>query len=594
MHVLAVISMLHEPASGHSAQRLFRGSPVLGWTADRLARSGRMAHRILFCWSDQATAARAAVTGQGIEVIDKGPRQEIASMAAVSAARRWADGWRGGLLGTSEYDAGFHGPWTLAAMEQAQASHVLLIDPASGLVDGQLVDRLIDHAEGYPEVELFFTQAPGGLCGLLIKRELVGRLAGPGGVHPGRLLHYMPQQPAPDPIGGNGCCRLAAEIERSLYRFKLDSDRQVQRLTSAMESLNGSLAATEAQELIGRMNAAERCRTIPPAKYCDERSENERTSGDQSSREKHDRAKNDREKTDLEQASRVNDADDTRVPQNLPREIVLELTTRRATRPIFSPATLGTIQRDDLPMEIAGSIFAEIGKVDDIRLTLAGVGDPLLHGQVIQIIELAQQAGVRAIHIETDLLDLSTATLDRLGISGVDAISVHMPGVSTGAYQAVMGVDGYMKVLENLQRVLTSRQTMGRQVPLIVPMFAKCRQNLAEMEAWYDQWLGALGSAGIFSPETFAGLMPESAVADMAPDRRVSCRRIQSRLMVLSDGTIVPCEMDVAGKMAMGKIGQVSLQQVWTQRMQPLRQAHEKLELTQYPVCGACRAWHRP
>jgi hypothetical protein len=38
--VTAVLSMLHEDALHHSGTRLFRKSPVIRWTLDRLNRSG--------------------------------------------------------------------------------------------------------------------------------------------------------------------------------------------------------------------------------------------------------------------------------------------------------------------------------------------------------------------------------------------------------------------------------------------------------------------------------------------------------------------------------------------------------------------------
>lgn len=538
MIVMAILSMLHEPATDHSALRLFRRTPVLSWTIERLLRSTQVNHRVIFCWHDQAVAVHAAVAGLDVRVIDKGPRQNIPAMGAVAASRRWADGWRGGLLGATEYDQGFHAPSILEAMNAIQASHTLLVDPASGLVDGQLIDRLIDHAQGQPALDLYFTQAPVGLCGLLLRRELIERLQ-QANTLPGRLLHYMPQQPVPDPIGGNGCCRLPAEIERSLHRFKIDSDRQVQKLTAAMQQLNGQLPVTESQELIARMNRA-------PAR------------------------------------------------DPMPREVVLELTTRRSTQPIFSPAGKGILDRADLSLEHAAAVLEEISKIPDIRLTLAGVGDPLLHPQVSQIVQVAQKAGVKAISIETDLLEASAPLLQWLGASGVDVISVHMPAVSVGTYQAVMGTEGLLKVLENLKIVLACRQMTSAAMPLVVPLFAKCRQNLAEMEAWYDQWLMALGSAVIFSPETYVGLMPETAVADMAPDRRRSCRRIDNRLMVLCDGTIIPCEMDIMGKMSLGRVGQVRLSDAWNGGIEPMRQAHGALELSQYPACLACKAWHRP
>ena len=46
---------------------------------------------------------------------------------------------------------------------------------------------------------------------------------------------------------------------------------------------------------------------------------------------------------------------------------------------------------------------------DDVRLTLAGTGDPMLADNVGEIIEAAVDAGVYSIRIETDFLEVDAA-----------------------------------------------------------------------------------------------------------------------------------------------------------------------------------------
>ena len=77
------------------------------------------------------------------------------------------------------------------------------------------------------------------------------------------------------------------------------------------------------------------------------------------------------------------------------------------------------------------------------------------------------------------------------------------------------------------------------------------------MEAWYDQWLRAVGSAVIVGPSDFAGQIPDHAVADMAPPLRRPCARLESRMTILSDGRIVTCEQDVLGRQTLGSLGEI-------------------------------------
>ena len=131
--------------------------------------------------------------------------------------------------------------------------------------------------------------------------------------------------------------------------------------------------------------------------------------------------------------------------------------------------------------------------------------------------------------------------------------------------------------------------THRRATPLIVPTFTKCRQNLDEMEVWYDHWLKILSQAVITAPSTHAGQIPDHACADMSPPTRRPCMRINSRMTILSDGTIPTCEQDVQAQQPQGHSLTDQILPTWQQKFPILRQNHG----TQ-PLCATCTEWHRP
>ena len=49
----------------------------------------------------------------------------------------------------------------------------------------------------------------------------------------------------------------------------------------------------------------------------------------------------------------------------LPREVVLELTVRRASKPIYSPLSTVKIDRADLSLDAARAVFEELSAADD-------------------------------------------------------------------------------------------------------------------------------------------------------------------------------------------------------------------------------------
>ena len=529
----AILSMLHEAPDRNSATRLFRGDPVLRWTLKRLARAKRVASTAVLCWEDQLEHV-ASEAGKAF-VLAKGPRMPLPEVDAVTAARRWSDGWRGGLLGTCDFDLGFYGPWFAELAAKVGSDAILLVDPSAALVDPQVLDNLVSHAQSHPDIEMCFVPAAPGLGGALIRGGLLGRLAA-AKTHTGRFLHYMPDQISREPLAGDMCVAVPTPVARSTQRFKLDSDRQVARLSAAMVSLNGHLITSSAEELVHRAHSWE--------------------------------------PTDA-----------------LPREVVLELNTQRATRPIWWAGAYHTISRPTLTLEMARVLFADLAALDDTRLTLAGVGDPLLVEHVFDVIDAARNEGRLSVHVETDFVGVSPEAIARLARSAADVVSVHLPALNARTYEQIMGVAGYERVLESINGFLIARA--GRKVPILAPTFIKCRQNMAEMEGWYDHWLRALGCAVVRGPSDLAGQISDVSVADMAPPQRKPCSRLASRVTVLSDGQIVSCEEDVLARQVLGAIGRDKLQDVWQEQFAALSADHRQRHWDKHPLCAHCREWHR-
>ena len=530
----AILSMLHEGPERNSATRLFRGEPVLRWTLRRLARAKLVPAVAVLCWEDQLDQV-GAETGRAY-VLAKGPRVALREVDAISAARRWSDGWRGGLLSTCDFDLGFYGPWFAEVAKKIDSDAVLLVDPSAALVDPAVLDGLVAHAEANPNTEMCFVPAAPGLGGALLRGALLDRLA-LAKAHGGRLLHYLPDQTSREPLAGEMCAPVATSVARTTHRFKLDSDRQIARMSAAMVSLNGHLISSSAEELVHRAAAWQ---TVDP----------------------------------------------------LPREVVLELNTDRATRPIWWAGAYQTVSRPPMSLNIARQLISELSALDDTRLTIAGVGDPLLYDGLFDVIDCARNAGLLSIHVESDFLGATPEAIVRLAAAPVDVVSVHVPAMSQRTYEQVMGIDGYVRVVETIREFVSARK--GRNVPILVPTFMKCRQNMAEMEAWYDQWLRAVGCAVVRGPSDCGGQIPDVSVADMTPPKRKPCTRLASRLTILSDGRIVSCEEDVLGRQVLGQVGRDSLQEVWSKAFGTLRADHRELKLDARPLCGNCKEWHRP
>lgn len=528
MSAIVVCSMLHESAGSNGATRRFRGEPVISWTMRRLAMTGRIDRVIVLAWDDQLNA----LADLDVNARACGARRPSPQMQSIAAAQRWADGWRGGLLQTCWFDNGFAADLVRGAMIDEQADRVVLVDPNAGLVDPAIVDQLVDVSEAGGR-DFFFTQAPPGLGAVLLRREMIDKLANDR-VAPGKLVHYLPDAPVLDPITSEACIDVPLEVSRAADRFTLDSHRQISRMEHALQPLNGTLISSRAAAVARRVAA-------------------------------------------------VSTAAD------FPRDIVLELTPRRVTRPIFSPAGNRDISRGGLTATYLDTLLDELAGHDAVRVTLAGIGDPLLHPEALTFIN--RLSSVASVSIETDLLDCSD--LPALAASGVDVVAVHLPAMTPAVYREVMGVDRMPEVVDAIRRLLEARNGLRSGTPVIAPLFTKVLANFEEMERWYDTWLRAVGSAVIVGPTTFGGLIADTGVADMTPPVRRPCARLRDRVTILSDGSIVTCEQDALGRQSLGRLGERRLSDVWRGPFADVRTKH--LSLTQLPeLCNRCSEWHRP
>ena len=439
-------------------------------TLEHLADCEHVSAVAVLCWEDQQAAVEAACESTGANVLPIGPRNPDRHLHDLAAAQRWADGWRGGLMSSTPFDAGYHAAAAKMLCDATDADALLLADPASAFLDESLIDTLITHARTADPAlcreGLFFTPAAPGLTGLLLRRDLVDQLA-KSNATPGTLLAYNPRAPRLDPVAADWCCHATHPIARSLADFRMRSDAQVQWAgTTLSDGVTAEALCHEA----------------------------------------------------------------ARAPRRSPVEFNIDLTSSRRTSPIWLR------EREDTTITLAdlSPLLKQAGDLaDDLRMTFGGRGDPLCHAEIWQAIGLARESGITAIHVETDLLP-ADGDLAKLLTSGIDVLSVHLPAMTAAVYESVMGTARLPEVLSAMSQLMLARTRLSGPAPLLVPTFVKLAANVGEMEAWYDQWLGAAGSAVVRGPDSLGNEPP--AGIEASPLQRTE--RVAPALNVFADGTL--------------------------------------------------------
>lgn len=501
---------------------------------------------------DAANATQAALSvasDAGVRVV----RTARAMMLGVGrVARAWSGTtWRGGIGGATVYDEVIDAKALVEVMqepafEKRGLRSALIVGATWPLLDSELCGRLIErHGENPAEFKLVFTQSPPGLAGVVVTAELLEQMANDDSSI-GHLLDYNPTHPQGDPIARDICVQIGPELRQAKVRAIAGSKRWEVLMQAAFEQ--------------GVGDDSERA-AIWMAKRLEERGHEQ------------------------------------------PVTVTVELTTRRNTG---GPLRVN-VERTDMTMERAKTLFEELAKIDDVAVMFGGVGDPLCHSHWAEILRMARDAGIKAIAVDTDL-NVDAATVEELLqvdlLPGV--VKVRLNADSKQMYERMMGTDAFERVGANVQRLLQHRLTPGsnpgsdpgscpgspgsgpgscpgsNKALWVVPTMVKTRENVTELESFVDRWSYFAGAVLVEGPgECFRG----QAVIDMAPPRRFACRQLTGRLTVLSDGRIARCDQ------APGSFECESVREGW-KRIEALRVAQREGKYE--GICETCGQWHRP
>jgi len=462
-----------------------------------------------------------------------------------AAARRWARAaWRGGLGGATVWDELLPAAPLVAALAEHDAQAAVLVGAGWCAFDPHLAGRLQQLHRSAPEAYgMTFTQAPPGLSALVVGRPLLEAMARSDATFGGALA-YRPSRPALDPIGREVNLPIGAALRDTARRFVFDTPEAQRRLAAVADALGPGFATADAEAVAAAARAAEG--VAPPDAFDD-----------------------------------------------LPEELVIELTTRRLARGPATPQHHADLPDVDLDADLALAVAAQCrGRL----VTFGGLGDPVLHPRFADVVRAAQDAGAAGIHVVTDLLgpkdhDHLLTTLP------LDVVSVRLNADTAATYARLMGIDAFADVMRRLQGVFDARSASprGAGLPWVIPRLLKTTDNLADLETFFDRWMHHVGHAVIDrAPRGGCGagaLMPDLGPVPMDPPwTDPAPGQVKRRLHVRAGGAVTLCEQDWRARAALGHTRDAPLVDLWAGvNRVPLHDATPD----HAPVCRRCLAWWR-
>ncbi|MEN0020791.1 MAG: radical SAM protein, partial [Planctomycetota bacterium] len=474
-------------------------------TLQRLAACTELDRVVLLTSTPESV--RSAINIDGLDVVCMQPTNAIneGRRSLVRHARALSPHhWRGGLGNATAADSLYDPKRLDEAVNELDLDAALLIGTDWSYLDPATTDDIIArHRQAPDKFRITFAAAGVGLAPVLVSKTIAEEITR-GADAPwllssvGTLLNYVPVAPQLDLLGKSHCVHVSPAMRDAM-------------LACTATSQIGAAITQQSEPFADAEHIAQLARTVRP---------------------------------------------------DAPAELVLELCPGRHTGGRLARLHWNADEqpeRHTIDTALAKRFATELARLDtNAVLTLAGAGDPLLHPGVFAIIEHAKASGVGTVHVCTDLLDDAGT---QLAESGADIVSVDLLATSRKTYQALAGIDGYDRAINNIETLLAiaADRTKAGDGMWVVPRITRCDAVYDELEQFYDHWLMRAGCC-VIDP------LPRAQVGDriepIALPALARERLSRTRLCIRSDGRALIDATDFATRAGL-QATSLPLSEVW-------------------------------
>jgi radical SAM protein with 4Fe4S-binding SPASM domain len=280
----------------------------------------------------------------------------------------------------------------------------------------------------------------------------------------------------------------------------------------------------------------------------------------------------------------------------VPPTVYVELTNRCNLQCLMCDR--GSLSRQKLQMDI--NLFKKVidnaSEINIPEVKLNRFGEPLLQPKLIEMIKYAKERRIPRVYFTTNATLLHETIAREIITSGVDAVTFSVDGGKGRTYEKIRKGAKYEKVVQNIERFASIRDTLGQRKPEMVLNTILMKDTVDEMPLVFQKWSPIVDKINVIPVGRYGNVEDLSGIERNAleVERRV-CHQPFDRLLVLWDGTVTVCCADINGELAVGNILNERLEQLWrNQQIKNIRRMLIDKKYKTMSICGRCDLTNLP
>jgi MoaA/NifB/PqqE/SkfB family radical SAM enzyme len=259
------------------------------------------------------------------------------------------------------------------------------------------------------------------------------------------------------------------------------------------------------------------------------------------------------------------------------------------------PQARGLVPRPaKMPLELFRAIIDDV--CDNrplIKLYLSG--EPLLHENLPAMIDYVGSRGCQSM-IHTNAVGLTPELAEMILASPLTFLSFSFEGVTSEIYEQLRPPAKFEPVRANILHYLDRRRQRGSGPHTSIDVI-RMRETEALLRPFIEEWIAAgVDDVHVAPYMTWHGLVADRRVdAPPAVPGFQPCEAPFRHGCILSDGTVVPCCLDVNGCLPLGTVAQRRFTTIWSSNAY----RHLRLQmltgmLSPDSICACCDNIIRP